>query len=158
MRHAPILPLRVLPFLALLVLAAGAVPSARGTWLTEDGNATIRIFPCGAPEIGMLCGVIAWLKVPLDDAGEPKTELRNPDPAMAPRPLCGLPLLWHFAPDGDAHWSGGYIYNPRDGKTYTATMTARPDGTLALRGYVGIPLLGESQIWTQATSSQQSCR
>ena len=34
-------------------------------------------------------------------------------------------------------------------KTYKANMGLQPDGTLRLRGYVGTPMFGETQIWTR---------
>lgn len=144
-----------------LPLASGAqaapARSAVGTWLSADGKAAIRITPCAAPESGMLCGAIVWLRQPRDKAGHPTTDIHNPDKRLATRPICGMPLLWHFVPNGAGHWSDGFIYNPNNGETYHAEMTARPDGTLALRGYVGIPLLGESRTWTRAGPGQQHC-
>lgn len=105
----------------------------------------------------MLCGAIAWLRQPLDKTGHTKTDIHNPDKRLAERPICGMPLLWHFVPDGAGHWSGGFIYNPNNGETYHAEMTARPDGTLGLRGYVGVSLLGQTQTWTRAAADQQHC-
>ena len=43
----------------------------------------------------------------------------------------------------------GQIYNGENGKTYNANISLQPDGTLRLRGYVGSPMFGETQIWTR---------
>jgi len=32
---------------------------------------------------------------------------------------------------------------------YTANISLQSDGTLRLRGYVGSPMFGETQIWTR---------
>jgi uncharacterized protein (DUF2147 family) len=43
----------------------------------------------------------------------------------------------------------GHIYNAENGKTYNANISLQADGTLRLRGYVGSPMFGETQIWTR---------
>lgn len=45
-------------------------------------------------------------------------------------------------------WSGGKITDPLDGKTYRCTMQLTNGGrSLKVRGYIGIQLLGRTQIW-----------
>jgi len=124
-----------------------------GVWLVASGDAAVAITDCG----GELCGKIVWLKEPLNSEGKPKRDVHNTDPAQRERPICGLPLLYGFKPEGDGRWSGGYIYNPRNGKTYHATITAGTDGTLKLRGYVGLPIFGESQTWTPVRTNLPDC-
>ena len=43
----------------------------------------------------------------------------------------------------------GKIYNGENGKIYNANISLQADGTLRLRGYVGTPLFGETQVWTR---------
>ena len=116
-----------------------------GRWMTEGGKSHVEIYACGQ----QLCGRIAWLKEPNFKDGRPKTDLNNPDKALKSRPILGLQFLSSFTRSKDEPnvWEGGRIYNPEDGDVYKATMTMRPDGKLALRGYVGISLLGKSQYW-----------
>lgn len=133
---------------------APQVAAAEGLWLDQSGKAAIRIAPCGS----QLCGRIAWLRAPLDEAGKPKTDIHNNDAALRARPLCGLPLLAGFDADGANAWSGGTIYDPESGSTYQSTMRLEPDGTLRVRGYVGISLLGRSQTWTRPAADLPACR
>ena len=43
----------------------------------------------------------------------------------------------------------GQIYNGENGKIYNANISLQPDGKLRLRGYVGSPMFGETQLWTR---------
>jgi uncharacterized protein (DUF2147 family) len=123
---------------------AGASPV--GTWMTQDGDANVKIGDCG----GKLCGTIVWLKQPLDGHGQPKLDNENPDRALRSRPLVGLPLLTNFARSKDPNvWRDGLIYDPEDGRTYRCTLTVVGDKTLRVHGYIGISLLGRSQNWTR---------
>jgi uncharacterized protein (DUF2147 family) len=73
------------------------------------------------------------------------------------QPLCGLELIGGFRNASPGIWSGGSIYNPKEGQTYFASMKLRDDGTLKLRGYVLLPLFGKSQIWTREASDRGGC-
>jgi uncharacterized protein (DUF2147 family) len=55
-------------------------------------------------------------------------------------------MLKNFKYDED-EWSGGYIYNPSDGKEYKGYIKLKDQNTLAVRGYVGISLLGKTDTW-----------
>ncbi|WP_158320056.1 DUF2147 domain-containing protein [Acidocella aminolytica] len=132
---------------------AMAQTSPAGWWMDQTGKAGILISPCG----GDLCGKIEWLKVPLDAAGKPKTDIHNKNAALQNRPLCGLPILGRFVPEGEGHWKEGWIYDPENGKTYKSIMHLASDGTLHVRGYVGIPLLGRSEVWTRPAAPLTPC-
>ena len=68
-----------------------------GTWLTQAGDARVKISKCG----GGICGVIVWLREPNDTAtGQPATDSKNPNPALAKRPMIGLPLFQRHAAVG----------------------------------------------------------
>jgi uncharacterized protein (DUF2147 family) len=134
--------------LALVSGAAAQAPSSApaaplGRWLSESKRGVIEIFPCG----DRLCGKLVWLIEPLR-RGAPAMDDKNPDPALRQRPLCGLMMLADFRQTEPQRWEDGWIYDPDSGSTYHATMRLE-DGLLKLRGYVGIPLLGETQTWTR---------
>jgi uncharacterized protein (DUF2147 family) len=111
--------------IAALAALAGAAPvraqsagSADGIWLTQAGDAKVRVSRCG----GGICGVVVWLREPIDPAtGKPQVDDKNPNPALAKRPIIGLPLFSAMRPAGANRWSGR-IYNADDGKIYESNV------------------------------------
>ena len=129
---------------ALLFLAAAArAETPVGLW--ETGESHIEVYHCG----DLLCGRIVALDDPLDLAGKPRVDVNNPDPALRTRPIMGMDLISGFSRKSDRKWVRGTIYDPRDGKTYKCKMTLRKDGTLKVRGYVGVSLFGKTVVWNR---------
>jgi uncharacterized protein (DUF2147 family) len=131
--------------------------SIQGLWKTQDQRAKIEIQSCSQAS-QEICGVIVELREPIDpETGKEKTDKFNPDERRRGRKLLGLVNLSGFKPDAAEpnHWTGGTIYSPREGKTYSCEITLTDPNTLEVRGYVGIPLFGESQIWTRTTKDEK---
>lgn len=91
---------------------------------------------------------------------EGKIEQVFPTPSEAPNPKCakcegvlkdapviGLTILRGMVKDGD-QYGGGQILDPDNGKTYSSQLRLIEGGKkLNVRGYIGSPILGRSQIW-----------
>jgi uncharacterized protein (DUF2147 family) len=131
-------------FLAASFILAPLPASAAeplGIWLTQAGDARIRIARCGKN----ICGTIVWLREAIDPlTGKLQVDDKNPDPKLQNRKLVGV-RLFSFAPSGSG-WSGN-IYNADDGKTYEASIAARDDNHIEVRGCAG-PFCG-SETWTR---------
>ncbi|MBR0740180.1 DUF2147 domain-containing protein [Bradyrhizobium liaoningense] len=136
-----------LPFVVLTVLFSAAsahAQSADGTWLTQAGDARVKISKCGDG----ICGHIVWLREPMDTAtGQPATDSKNPNPALARRPMIGLPLFSGMQPSAPNKWSG-QIYNADDGSSYASSVTVISMDSLRVEGCVGALCGGET--WTRA--------
>jgi uncharacterized protein (DUF2147 family) len=110
--------------------------SPLGLWQTKGGG-VIEIGWWGA----MLCGWIVGInRAP----GEPMPK------DYQGRSQCGLAIITDERPTGDASWLG-QVTDPRDGSTYQAEIWVDDEGRLNLRGFVGIPLFGQTEIWHRFT-------
>lgn len=117
-----------------------------GVWLNQDGDAHVEI----SKRDGKYYGKIVWIKEPIDsETGKPKTDKHNPDPKLKTRPTLGLEILKGFSFDGKKEWSGGEIYDPKTGKTYSSFMAFENKDKLKIRGYIGVSLLGRTTQWTR---------
>jgi len=125
-----------------------------GSWVTPDDKAVVEIYL----QDGQYFGKFVALKEPLypaDDkaglAGQVKVDRNNPDAAQHEQPIIGLVMLNNMQYAGEKKgkhkWQGGTIYDPGNGKAYKCTIKLNADGTLDLRGYIGISLFGRSQEW-----------
>jgi uncharacterized protein (DUF2147 family) len=114
-----------------------------GVWLTEKGDARVRVTKCGSG----ICGVIVGLKDPIDPAtGRPQVDDKNPNPALRSRPVIGISLFIAMRPSGPGRWSG-QIYNADDGGTYVSHVSFAGGDALRVDGCVGVICGGET--WTR---------
>jgi len=104
-----------------------------------------------------LCGHIYWLKKPLTHEGKHKRDPHNPDAALRQRPLCGMKVLSGFSQVEENKWSGGEVYSPKDGYTFKSNIKQTEDGSLKIRGYIGIPLFGKTTKWQRPEKDLQQC-
>ena len=116
-----------------------------GVWLLSNQRIQMEIAPCA----DRLCGKLVWFKHPTDTRGSPLVDAKNPDPALRSRPLLGLTVLQDLRQTGEGIWEDGKIYNPDDGKEYQARMSIQEDGTLHVRAYVVLEVLGKTQVMTR---------
>lgn len=64
-------------------------------------------------------------------------------------PMLGLTIVKKMRRDGKKY-EDGTILDPRDGSVYHARMDLSEDGQkLSVRGYIAVPLLGQTQVWTR---------
>lgn len=111
-----------------------------GTWINAAGDGYIEITKNGDVYDGAIVG-----GPDQDDAV--RLDDKNPDPTLRDRPLLGLKILRDFKATGTNKWTGGSIYDPNNGKTYKCRLELNDDGTLSVRGFIGISLFGRTEIW-----------
>lgn len=118
-----------------------------GTWLTGSGQAKIEIYKNSTN----FQGKIIWISEPIDPVtNKPKTDTKHPDSKLHTRPLVGLVNLWGFSyNEKDNKWENGHIYDPKSGKEYKCTISAKDKNTLNVRGFIGFSLIGRTDVWTR---------
>jgi uncharacterized protein (DUF2147 family) len=133
-------------FVLFVVIALGTMAEddkqsrILGNWLTEskDGIIQISSAPGGIYE-GRIVG-----------GNQPgRLDAKNPDATLRSKPLRGEIILRNLRYDGDGKWSGGAIYEPDTGRTYRCLVALIAPDSLKVHGYIGISLLGKSQVWTR---------
>ncbi len=135
-----------MPLLFLLVLAWLRLPGAPapspadaivGRWRTADQSGIIQLASLAD---GSYAGTVVGPVTPV------RLDAHNPDVALRRRPLLGVRILQGFHYD-DGAWTGGTIYDPGNGKTYSCTLRLRAATALEVRGYLGVSLFGRTEVW-----------
>jgi uncharacterized protein (DUF2147 family) len=141
-----------LRFFVLITLMFGAKYSALAQadqierlWYNEEKTARIQVYKAID---GKFYGKIVWLKVPTVN-GQAKIDIHNPDEKKRNVPIMGLLILKGFTKDGANEYTGGTIYDPKNGKMYSCKMTYEGD-KLDVRGYYGFSWIGRTTTWTKA--------
>jgi uncharacterized protein (DUF2147 family) len=139
------------------VVLAATESDVVSVWTVPDGQSRVEIYKAAD---GTYEGKIIWISEPLfsgndPEAGKPKHDRENPDPALKDRPIIGLVIMKGLKFDGSAEWSGGTVYDPNCGKTYKGKIWLTDNNTLSMRGYIGISLLGRTESWTRYTEPKK---
>lgn len=124
--------------LAPLAAHSASSTDAHGLWLSGDKAAVIRFAPCVDVSTA-LCGQIVWDK----DAGTPED-------------ACGVTIARLSQYSEDA-WRKGWVLDPRTAKHYKGVLRVNGD-VLALRGFVGVEILGETEQMARVQSVPLGCK
>ncbi len=145
---------RLLTVLAavLAASAAAAQNTPAGLWKTIDDHAKkerslVRVVDSN----GVLSARIEKLLDPqakLDRVCDQCSDDRKD------KPVVGLEIVRGVKKNADSDaepvWDGGTILDPENGKSYKVRMTPLEGGKkLQVRGYVGSPVFGRSQVWVR---------
>jgi uncharacterized protein (DUF2147 family) len=116
--------------------------SILGEWLTqkEENRPSARVKFVHAQD-GTYTGILSW-------SPDPRKDVHNKDPKLRDRSVVGIPLIWHLRYD-DGEYVDGYVYNPEDGGTYRMKVEVLSNVALKVRGYLGISLFGQNQLWSR---------
>ncbi|MCG4253018.1 DUF2147 domain-containing protein [Acetobacter tropicalis] len=107
-----------------------------GYWLSQGHDGVFKIGTCGDTVCGHLVGLqYEGTDVPRDKKGNSE---------------CNLLMLTDFRASSDegGRWNGK-ILDPDTGSVYQAQIWSPRKDVLKLRGYIGLPLFGETQTWTR---------
>jgi len=133
-----------------VLLAADTHDGFAGDWYSppddeDDVGAIIRLHKSGATWSGHIVQVNP----------SSRSKYTNDTPCeVCPPPqkghiLRGLQITWNLKESSDG-LDSGEILDPGNGKVYHCSMQLIEQGSkLQVRGYVGLSLLGQTQVWTR---------
>jgi uncharacterized protein (DUF2147 family) len=127
-----------------------------GTWRVPNGDAIVRIADCASLQAapsqpgtpgGTLCGVVVWLKEPIDPAtGKLRVDSLNVDPAKRDQPILGMQGVFDMRPAKEPMQWEGRVYNIDDGKVYDGSIVMKSDNELYIQGCFMLLCQGEEWI------------
>jgi uncharacterized protein (DUF2147 family) len=133
-------------FAAIAQTAAPAV-SPVGLWKTIDDET-------GKPKsILRISESNGEYKAKIEKLFRQPSEDQNPkcdkcEDARKDQPIIGMTIMTGMKLQEGLDYAGGQILDPHNGKIYKAKMSLDEDGKkLNLRGYIGLPILGRTQVW-----------
>lgn len=126
-------------FMALVSNAQNGSDAILGKWSNEAKDANFEIYKEGGKYFGKI----------ISGSGDETKDVNNPNTNLRDREIIGLVMLQDFVFDGKSAWVDGSIYDPREGKTYSCKITPKSKNQINVRGYVGIPMFGRTEIWTK---------
>ena len=138
---------------ALLTLSATAGksfaddPTVAGFWEQADDKGVVGAWFLFEEKDGLYQGRLVKT---FKKAGEPVITVCAKCPGdQKGEKMLGMTIVKDMKRDGLAY-RDGTILDPRDGSIYHAQMDLSPDGQkLGVRGYIGLPLLGQTQTWNR---------
>jgi hypothetical protein len=127
-----------------------AEPSSTGLWEQSDSKGKVGGWFLIFEHDGVYNGaLVKMFPKPGDD---PDPICRKCEGEQKNQPWLGLVMIKDMERNG-LSYENGTILDPRDGTVYRAAMQVSRDGQkLKVRGYLGIRLLGMTQVWKRLPS------
>lgn len=139
----------------MAALNVGLIPMAHGEpvgpdaivgiWEADDGTVKLDMSKAGTEfQARMLYGN----EIVEADNFTFKKDTKNPDPGLRAWSLKNIIFITGLRWE-DGEWSGGSIYDASSGRTYNCKATVQ-DGKMHLRGYLGLPAMGQTRSFHRA--------
>ncbi len=122
-----------------------------GIWIAKEDEARVQIYKRSTSNGERFYGKIIWLKKPLKD-GKLQMDRNNPDPSKRGTLLVGMTILRDFIFRGKGKYEDGIIYDPQTGKDYDCMMELEERNKLKVRGFIGLRVLGRTEMFRRATN------
>lgn len=120
-----------------------------GTWQNEQNTLKLEFFNAGSEYNARL----VWGDRVVEPDGKTfKLDANNPDPSLRSRSLQGIVLIKGLTWKG-GQWTGGTFYAAPTGQTYNCEADIA-EGKLHMRGYIGTPLFGQTQVFTRVSAPE----
>ena len=129
----------------VILLAAAQSSTPAGVWKTVNERGEVEGLVRIVEVAGELRGTVE--KVYSPPAPNPNPLCLDCSGERRNQPVIGMQILSGLRWDGE-QYSGGEILDPNNGRSYRCLLRLTDDGRkLEVRGYIGISLLGRTQVW-----------
>lgn len=103
-------------------------------WVEQDGDKSkVRFSKTGA---NTYKAQIIWIEKAKDEKGNLRTDMKNPDKTKRQTPAGEIVLVKKVSYK-DGKWTGGEIYDPTRGKSFTVNIWFSDAKTLCVKGSFG---------------------
>lgn len=133
-------------FMAFYLTSGYANETPVGNWTTiDDKTGQKRAIIQFTLNDGVLSGTVVGVYPQPGDSGVCSACPGN----FKDKQIKGMQIIWGLSDKGKGSWEGGHILDPKAGKIYRMKMTMKGN-KLFVRGYIGVSILGRTQIWERA--------
>lgn len=134
----------ILSFVVQLLIANEA-PKVEGIWTCSKKDCKVEIYKTGNTYEAKLL----WARKELDEKGNPKLDVKNPDAAKRNLPIIGGRTLWNAKYNAvTGYFEDATAY--RNGRYFCGKFKLNTDGTLTITGYnCSLRFLKFSETWSR---------
>ncbi|RFZ95092.1 DUF2147 domain-containing protein [Mucilaginibacter conchicola] len=117
-----------------------------GKWESSEKNLVVEVYPYKGTYRAKMIHFTGG--VTKDKPMESITDKKNPDPTLRNRKVLGMDVVENlkFNPKSNS-WEGGRIYEVQSGKYWSAAASLDGSGTLKVKGYWKVKLLGRTMVF-----------
>lgn len=131
----------LMSFIAIAAFAQQPADKIIGNWESIDGDVKLKFEIYKTEE--KYFGKLLWASNMFEADGTPKKDSKNPNKALQGRSRKDMVNITHLKYD-NGEYTGGKLYNPTNGETYSLNAKLKDENELNFRGYLGISLLGKT--------------
>jgi uncharacterized protein (DUF2147 family) len=102
-----------------------------GKWMSSANDLKVEVYK----ENGQYRAKVVWFACKNGHTMSDFYDTKNPNVSLRTRPWLGLQVLDHLDYNGGIEWNNGSVYEPKSGRTFSATCYLHSYNTLTVRGF-----------------------
>lgn len=124
-----------------------------GVWESVDSDPKLKFefYKSGGKYFGKLLYASNMYE---EDGKTPKKDFKNPDEKLRNRSRYGITNIANLTYE-DGEYTGGKLYNPEEGRSYSVMAKLTSADEMDFRGYVGFSLLGKTMKFKRVHDKTQ---
>ncbi|WP_192350052.1 DUF2147 domain-containing protein [Algoriphagus sp. Y33] len=150
---------KIILLASILIVSVAAfaqkLPSDKliGVWESVDSDPKLKFefYKSGDKYFGKLLHASNMYE---EDGKTPKKDFKNPDEKLRDRSRYGITNITNLTYE-DGEYTGGKLYNPEEGRSYSVMVKLTSANEMDFRGYVGFSLLGKTMKFKRVLDKTQ---